>query len=76
MLTAFSAGLTGRDHAEVQALHTSWFARLVNRSMSEKRPEVRILVVENTSILKNGERKVPLCGNIVVTGMKEMKSAL
>ena len=46
MLTAFSAGLTGRDHAEVQALHTSWFARLVNRSMSEKRPEVRILVVE------------------------------
>ena len=45
------AGLTRRDHAEVQALHTSWFARLVNRRMSEKRPEVRILVVENTSML-------------------------
>ena len=52
MLTAFSAGLTERDHAEVQALHMSWFARLVNRSiMLEKRPDVRILVVENTSIL-------------------------
>ena len=51
MLTAFSAALTGRDHAEVRALHMSWFARLVNRSMSEKRPEVRILVVENTSML-------------------------
>ena len=77
MLTAFSAGLTERDHAEVQALHMSWFARFVNRSiMLEKPTDVRILVVENTSILKNGERKVPLCGNIVVTGMKEMKSAL
>ena len=51
MLTAFSAGLTGRDHAEVRALHMSWFDRLVNRSMSEKRHEVRILVVENTSML-------------------------
>ena len=51
MLTAFSAGLTGRDHAKVQALHMSWFVRLVNRSMSEKRPEVRILVVKNTSML-------------------------
>ena len=51
MLTAFSAGLTGRDHAEVRELHMSWFARLVNRSMSEKRLEVRILVVENTSML-------------------------
>ena len=51
MLTAFSAGLMGRNHAEVRALHMSWFARLVNQSMSEKRPDVRILVVENTSML-------------------------
>ena len=51
MLIAFSAGLTGRDHAEVRALHMSWFARLVNRSMLEKRPEVRILAEENTSML-------------------------
>ena len=34
MLTAFLAGLTGRDHAEVRALHMSWFAKLVNRSVS------------------------------------------
>ena len=73
MLTAFSPDLTGRDHAEVQVLHMSWFARLVNRSVSKKRPGVRILAVENTSILLNGERKALLCGNIVVTGMKEMK---
>ena len=46
MLTAFSGGLTGRDHAEVRALHMSWSARLVNRSMSEKRPEVRILALK------------------------------
>ena len=53
MLTVFSAGLTGRDHAEVRALHMSWFARLVNRSMSEKRPEfeVRLLAVEKPSML-------------------------
>ena len=73
MLTVFSAGLTGRDHAEVQALQMSRFARLVNRSMSEKRPEVRILVVENTPMLQKGERKALLCRNIVVSGMKEMK---
>ena len=44
-------GVTGRDHVEVRALHISWFAMLVNRSMSEKRPEVRILVVEKTAML-------------------------
>ena len=49
MLTAFSAGLMGRDHAEVRALHLSWFARLVNRSMLEKHPEVPILAEENSS---------------------------
>ena len=73
MLTAFTAGLTGRDHAEVWTLHMSSFPRLVNRSMSEKCPEVRILMVENTSMLKKGERKALLCGDMVVTGMKEMK---
>ena len=73
MLAAFSARLTGRDHAEVQALHMSWFARLVNRSVSEKRPGARILAAENTSMLWNGERKAPLGGDIVVTDMKEMK---
>ena len=38
---------------QVQALHMSWFARLVNRSMLEKRPEAHtcILVEENTSML-------------------------
>ena len=46
MLTAFSAGLTERDDAEVQALHMSWFARLVNRSKyhvgeTSKRPYTR-----------------------------------
>ena len=64
-MIAFSAGLTGRDHAEVRALHMSWFARLVDRRMSEKRPEERILEVENTSML--------YACHIVVTGMKEMK---
>ena len=51
MLTAFSAGLTGRDHAEVRALLMCWFARFVNRSMSEKHPEVGILAIKNTSML-------------------------
>ena len=49
-LHASSDGLTGRDHAEVRALHMSWFARLVNRR-EEKRPEVRIFAEENTSML-------------------------
>ena len=51
MLTAFSARLMGRDHAEVRALHMSWSAGLVNPSMSEKRPEVCILAEENTFML-------------------------
>ena len=55
--------------------YMSWFARLVNRSRSEKRPEVCtcILTEEKTSMILNGERKALLCGNIVVTGIKEMK---
>ena len=36
-MTALSAGLTGRDHAEVRALHMSCqFARLVNRRNVQK----------------------------------------
>ena len=53
--------------------YMSWFARLVNRSRLEKRPEVCILTEEKTSMILNGERKALLCGNIVVTGIKEMK---
>ena len=51
MLTSFSAGLTGKDLAVVLAIYVSWFVRLVNRSMSEKRPDARILVGENTPTL-------------------------
>ena len=53
--------------------YMSWFARLVNQSRSEKGPEVCILREEKTSMILNSERKALLCGNIVVTGMKEMK---
>ena len=45
--------LKRRDHAEVRALHMSWFVRLVNRRMSEKRPEVRILAVESSVMSKH-----------------------
>ena len=46
----FPAGLTGTDLATVWALHMYWFARLVNRNMSEKSPGERILAGKNTSI--------------------------
>ena len=38
--------------------YMSWFARFVNRSMSEQHPEVYILTEENTSMILNGERKI------------------